>query len=141
MNTLFFDTQKKILSILWIFVTFNYLYCDVMSLMDANLLNQYLTGSVEGLEFTENFLLSAAILMELPIIMILLSRTLNPIYNCWVNIGVASIKTIAMLATFFVGSVTTYYLFFATIEIATTIFIIGYCWYWKQKLNQQYVTI
>lgn len=134
MNTLYFNSQKKLLSTLWIFVTLNYLYCDVMGLMDANLLQQYLKGSVDGLEITNNFLLYAAILMELPIAMILLSKILPPIYNCWTNISIASIKTIVMIGTLFIGTPTSYYLFFASIEILTTLFIIGYCWYWKQKL-------
>ncbi len=134
MNTLYFDQQKKTLSTLWIFVTLNYLYCDVMSLMDANLLKQYLTGKIDGLTLDDNFLLGAAILMELPIAMILLSKILRPAYNCWTNIVVATIKTLAMVATLFIGTPTSYYLFFATIEISTTLFIIGYCWYWKNKL-------
>ncbi|WP_010136539.1 DUF6326 family protein [Ochrovirga pacifica] len=134
MNTLYFNQQKKILSTLWIFVTLNYLYCDVMSLMDSNLLNQYLTGEIDGLTLDNNFLLGAAILMELPIAMILLSKILPPIYNCWTNIIIAIIKTLVMVATLFIGTTTNYYLFFATIEIATTLFIIGYSWYWKHKL-------
>lgn len=141
MNTLYFNQQKKILSTLWIFVTLNYLYCDLIGLMDANLLNQYLTGEVEGLKMSNNFLLAAAILMEIPIAMILTSRLLTPIYNCWTNIIAASIKTLAMTATLFIGTTTNYYLFFASIEISTTIFIIGYCWYWIQKLKQHYVSI
>lgn len=136
MDTLYFHKQKTLLSTLWIFVTLNYLYCDLMGLMDSNLLNQYLTGEVDGLKLTNNFLLAAAILMELPIAMILLSKLLSPIYNLWFNIVIASIKTIAMISTLFIGTATSYYLFFATIEIATTVFIIFYCFYWKQKLHE-----
>ncbi len=43
------------LSTLWIFVTLNYLYADVVSLMDKELLSQYLTGTVEGLQMTQGF--------------------------------------------------------------------------------------
>ncbi|WP_406626666.1 DUF6326 family protein [Portibacter marinus] len=39
-----------ILSTLWIFVTLNYLYCDVLSLMSAELLNALLTGTVGSIE-------------------------------------------------------------------------------------------
>ena len=54
-----------------------------MGLMDANLLSQYLTGSVDGLVINENFLLGAAILMEIPIAMVLLSRLLPHRANRW----------------------------------------------------------
>jgi hypothetical protein len=66
--------KKMLLSTLWIFVTLNYLFCDIMGLMDVNQLKQYLTGNVNGMEMSENSLLGAAILMEIPIAMILLSR-------------------------------------------------------------------
>ncbi len=48
--------KGTLLSTLWIFVTLNYLYCDLMGLMDSNLLKQYLTGTVGGLALNEQFL-------------------------------------------------------------------------------------
>lgn len=126
--------RSDILSTLWIFVTLNYLYCDLIGLMDSSLLKQYLTGSVEGMTINENFLLYAGILMEVPIAMVLLSKILPKNINCWANIIASSIKTVVMIATMFIGSITKYYLFFAVIEIATTIYIVGYSLNWlKQK--------
>ena len=122
--------RKVILSTLWIFVTLNYMYCDVLGLMDSGLLKQYLTGKINGLEMSQSFLFTGAILMEIPIAMILLSRLLKFQANRWTNIIAASIKTIAMILTMFVGHPTNYYLFFGSIEIATTIFIIWYAWTW-----------
>ena len=124
--------KKVILSALWIFATLNYLYCDVLGLMDSALLNQYLAGEVNGMTIDQNFLLAAAILMEIPIAMVLLSLILKYKANRWTNIIAGSIKTIAMIATMFVGP-TLYYLFFGTIEIATTIFIVWYAWNWSEK--------
>ena len=128
-----FKDRKVILSTLWIFVMFNYTYCDILGLMDSSLLKQYLTGVVDGLELTERFLLMGAVLMEIPIAMILLSRILNYQVNRWTNILAASIKTIAMILTMFVGTPSSYYLFFGIIEIATTAFIVYYAWRWKEK--------
>ncbi len=129
--------RKVILSTLWIFVTLNYLYCDVMGLMDSNLLKQYLTGEVEGLVLDEGFLFAGAILMEIPIAMVLLARILNYRANRLANVIAASIKTIVMIMSLFVGTPTSYYLFFATIEIATTAFIIWYAYTW---VNAKLVT-
>ena len=126
--------QKDLLSTLWIFVTLNYLYCDLIGLMDASLLKQYLSGNIDGLVINESFLLYAGMLMELPIAMVLLSKILHKKANCWANMLAGTIKTVVMIATLFIGTFTTYYLFFATIEIATTIFIVGYAYKWlKQK--------
>ncbi len=122
--------RRVILSTLWIFVTLNYLYCDVLGLMDSEILNQFLTGIVDGLVIDKNFLLGGAILMEIPIVMVLLSRILNFKINKWANIIAALIKTAAMIMSLFVGSPTGYYTFFAVIEISTTLFIMWYAWTW-----------
>ena len=124
--------RKVLFSTLWIFVTLNYLYCDVMGLMDANLLNQFLTGKVEGMEIDQNFLLGGAVLMEIPIAMVLLSRILDYQPNRLANIIAGLIKTIVMIMTLFVGTPTGYYLFFGIIEIMTTAFIVWYAWTWKK---------
>ncbi|MGD1843025.1 MAG: DUF6326 family protein [Thermonemataceae bacterium] len=123
--------RKALFSTLWIFVTLNYLYCDLMGLMDVNMLKQYLTGTVEGMYISEDFLLMAALLMELPMAMIVLSRILTQKLNRWVNIFAGTIKTAVMILTLLIGF-TSYYLFFATIEISTTTFIVIYAWHWRE---------
>lgn len=121
---------KILLSTLWIFAIFNYLYCDIMGIMDVNLLKQYLTGSVNGMEMSENILLGAAILMEIPIAMVLLSRILNYKANRWANIIAGIIMTLVQTATLFAGEPTKYYLFCSIIEIATTMAIVWVAWKW-----------
>ena len=119
------------LSTLWIFVMLNYIYCDVLGLMDSGLLNQYISGTVNGIGITENFLFFGAIMMEVPIAMVLLSRILNYKANRWANIGAGTFKTLVMIATMFVGDgPTKYYLFFGIIEIACTIYIVWIAWKW-----------
>lgn len=127
--------QPTLLSTLWIFVTLNYLYCDLMGLMDSNLLKGYLKGEIDGLIIDESFLLYAAILMELPIAMVLLSKILKPKYNAMANIIAGSIKTLAMILTLFIGTPTSYYLFFAALEISTTIYIIYLGITWSKTLK------
>ena len=126
--------RKVILSTLWIFVTLNYLYCDVFGLMDPELLNQFITGTVNDLVINENFLFAGAFLMEIPIAMVLLSRILNHRANRWANIIAGTIKTIVMIMTMFVGTPTSYYLFFGIIEIGTTSYIVWSAWKWSDPV-------
>ncbi|GAB2648182.1 hypothetical protein GCM10027035_47320 [Emticicia sediminis] len=127
--------RKTLLSTLWIFVTINYLYCDLIGLMDASLLKQYLTGNIEGMKINEKFLLAAGVLMEIPISMILFAKILKDKPNAIVNIVAAFIKTTVMILTLFLGKPTIYYLFFATIEISTTVFILTYAIGWLKEIN------
>src|SRR5215211_5848694 len=81
------------LSTLWITASLSYLYCDVVSLMDPEMLKQYLAGNVNGMAFTPGFLLGAAILISIPIAMVLLSRVLSYRANRWANIAAATFMT------------------------------------------------
>ena len=128
--------MKSKLSTLWIFVALNYLYCDIVSLMDPELLPQYLRGNVNGLEFTPWFLLGAGILVEIFIAMVLLSRVLPYRANRWANFAAGAIMTAVQLATLFVGTPAPYYLFFSVIEIATTVLIIWLAWNWREPVGQ-----
>ena len=67
-----YDTNKKtgtrintkvLLSTLWIFAVLNYIYCDVISFMDSDIVNQLLTGTVDNVILTNELLFFSEILM------------------------------------------------------------------------------
>ena len=123
--------MKTKLSSLWIFAVLNYLYADVIGLMKAENLQAFISGQVGSMPITEVFLLSAAVLMETAIAMTLLSRILSYRANRWANIVVGLLHTIAVSASMFVGSGPgLYYLFFGTIEIICTAYIVWTAWRW-----------
>jgi hypothetical protein len=116
--------MKTKLSTLWLFATLNYLYCDVVTVMDP-----IKHGS---LQFTQGFLLAASILVEIPIAMVVLSRILEYRAGRRTNIIAAALMTIVQLLTLSVAAPTMYYLFFSIIEIATTAIILVYAWKWPK---------
>lgn len=133
LNTGKLNDRKVILSTLWIFVMLNYLYCDVLGLTDHQLLKQIMTGTLEGgIKITEGFLLGGAILMEIPIALVLLSRILNYKANRVANIIAGSIMTIVQIMSLFVGTPTLYYIFYSVVEISCTLFIVWYAIKWRK---------
>ena len=122
--------RRTLLSTLWIFALLNYLYCDVVGLIDPGLLSQYATGVVNGMAITPTFLLAASILMEIPIAMVLLTRVLGPGANRRANLVAGTIMTVVQAGTLFMGSATAYYLFFSVVEIACTAAIVWLAWTW-----------
>jgi len=123
--------MKVLLSTLWIFAIFNYLYADVLGFYEPGVLEELMTGSVGGIQFTQGFLLGAAILMETAIVMVLLSRVLEYRANRLANIIAGVIHTLAVSGSMFVGSAPPlHYMFFGTIEIVTTLLIIWLAWKW-----------
>ena len=130
--------RKVILSTLWIFAMFNYLYADVMGLTDPVVLKKIMTGAGGGIQMNEGSLLGAAILMETGIAMVLLSRVLKYRANRWANIIAGIINTAAVsLSLFATGKMAPlYYMFFAAIEIPCTLFIVWYAWKWRNPEGQ-----
>ena len=127
--------RKQLFSTLWVCAVLNYLYCDVMSLMEANLLRQYLTGTVEGIHMTQGLFLGAAVLMEVSISMVLLSRLLPYRANRFANIGAGALTTVVQAATL-IGTPTMYYIFFSVMEIGCTLAIFVLALRWKENAEQ-----
>ncbi len=125
------DMRVK-LSTLWIFVVLNYLYCDVINLTNPVTLKELMTGT-GPIQMTQGFLLGAAVLMEIPIAMVLMSRVLKYKANRLANIIAGVIMTAVQILSLFVGTPTIYYVFFSIIEIACTLFIIWYAWRWRKQ--------
>lgn len=120
------DTKIK-LSTLWIVVMFTMVFADILTFMIPGALKEIVQGKTEVI-ITQPLLLVFAISLEIPILMIWLSRQLRYTVNRWANI-IAAIITI-----FFViggGAWYLHYLFFATVEVICMLLITWYAWKWK----------
>lgn len=110
--------RKTLLSILWIFLSVNYILCDVYTNMETAVLQQLIRGQVAGMEVTQGFLLLAAISLEIPFIMIVLSRVLPFKINRVLNITASALMIIYQLGSFFIGTAPSlHYIFFSIIEV------------------------
>jgi len=118
---------KVLLSTLWIVVMINMLKADILSL--------YIPGAAEEVARTAGetpipiLMLGGAIMMEISIVMIILSRVLKYGLNRWVNI-ITSIITIAFI---WGGSASEpHYIFIATVETICLLLIIWFAWKWTE---------
>jgi len=126
------DKIRRKLSTLWIFAVANYLYCDVLSLMDPKFLRDLLQGGPPGLPMTESFLFYAGLLMEIPLCMIVVSRLLEHRSNRCLNLLAGTIMTLVQIGSFWMGTgPTAHYWFFSAVEIATTAYIVCTAWKWR----------
>ena len=119
------------LSTLWIFATLNYLYCDLVALMDAKMLKEFLSGNVGGMAVSQGFLLGAGVLVEIPISMVLLSRILGFRACRLANIAAGATMTVVQLVSLAVQTPAPYYVFFSVFEIAATAAIVWYAARWS----------
>ncbi len=116
---------RVLLSTLWIIVMVNMLKADILSL--------YIPGAAEEVARTAGetpvtqLMLGGAVMMEISIVMIVLSRVLAYRVNRWANL-VISVITIA----FIWGGGATYphYLFIGAVETICLLLIIWNAWKW-----------
>lgn len=121
------ETRAR-LSTMWIFVMLNMIFADIFSFMNPGVIKQLMTGYAEQIQITPEFLLAAAILTEIPIAMVLLSRVLAHRPNRIANIVAGVITIIYVIGG---GSMTPTYIFFVTIEVACMLGIMWFAWRWR----------
>jgi MFS family permease len=116
---------KVLLSTLWIVVLFNMLKADILSLYIPGVFDEM--ARFAGDTPITQLMLGAAVMIEIAIVMILLSRLLPYKVNRWANIA-ASFITIV----FIIGGGATYphYIFIATVEVVCLLLIAWNAWRW-----------
>lgn len=121
---------KVLLSTLWIVVMINILTADVLSLNIPGSEELFKTTSVStGLSIPQ-LMLVGAILNELTIVMITLSRVLKYGVNRWVNIIVGIVTTAYIWAG---AGPYPHYTFIATVETICLLLIIWSAWKWTEQ--------
>src|SRR3546814_17036352 len=109
--------RRIVLSTLWIFVTLNYLYCDIRTLMSPEMLNSLITtGGEGGLDMNETTLMGAAQLLVISIGLLLLSSILNYIAHRLATIIASVLMTLEMNEPTLLGGPRSPHIFLATLK-------------------------
>jgi hypothetical protein len=119
---------KALLSTLWIVVMINMLKADILSLNIPGALHEVAKTSATIGTPIPQLMLIGAVMGNLAIAMIILSRVLKYGINRWANI-VVGIVTIAYIW----GGMATYphYIFIATVETLCLLLIVWFAWTWR----------
>ena len=122
------STTASRLSWLWVFYMFNTAYIDINTLYYSVFINHH-----AEVHYTQTFLLGAAVLVEIPTAMVILSRMFRYRWNRLTNVIVGVLLTVIQIATLFVGTPTLAYGFISAILIATSGGIAWYAWNWSEQ--------
>lgn len=118
------------LSSLWIMVVLNIICADILSFISPGFMAELVTGGLESNVVTHGLFLAIAVLLEIPIAMIFLSRILPQRSNRISNL-VAGIITIVFVIGG--GSTTPHYIFFASVEVICLLIIMQTAFAWKES--------
>jgi hypothetical protein len=117
--------QKMILSTVWIIAVVNYILADVFNLL-------FNPGAVKDTAtMGSGAVLGLAVCLELAVMMSILARVLKYRLNRWANIIVGILLTALIGWSLVSQTAEPFNVFFAVVEMATTVFIVQYAWRWR----------
>jgi len=128
------EKRKTILSTMWIFVILNMIYADILGMLRPGYLefldrmSQQLSGGA---------VLLFAILMEVVIVMVPISKILDRKANRWVHFAVIPVSILWVVGPALMPSLgdstPLSYVFFATVEVATMLAMLRFAWRWPTQ--------
>jgi Sec-independent protein secretion pathway component TatC len=129
MNTSSRD-PRVLLSVLWIFVVLNFFARDIHELGRPGMLEQMMSGVIDGVEITEALMLLGGVMIEIPILMAVLALVLPRRINRWTNAG-ASLLTAAMIIAANLDPDLDN-LYFMIIQLIALVIITRVAWCWSE---------
>jgi small-conductance mechanosensitive channel len=123
------NMQMK-LSAFWVALMLLYIYADIFSLFKPGVIEDMSAGRMGPFPVTQGSLFAASILMVIPAVMVVLSITLKPAVNRWVNIVAGALYTLVNISNL-IGEPWAFYVLFGASEIVLTCLIIWYAWTWR----------
>ncbi|MDJ0367702.1 DUF6326 family protein [Hymenobacter sp. H14-R3] len=116
------------LSALWASVLFLYLYGDYFELYEPGKLREMLAGRTALGAVSQGALLSMAVLMAVPSLLVGLSLVLPARATRWLNVGFGALYTVVMLLA--IQGSWRFYQFLGGLEMALTALICWVAWTW-----------
>ena len=121
-------TRIKI-STLWVVVFLNMIFRDLHQFLATGYLEEMLAMTSNGAEVSQGILLAAAIVLEIPIMMIFLTQILDVEIGRWANITTAVLILISIVVNNLSPDLDD--LFFYTFACGALAAIIWYAWNWS----------
>ena len=124
------EDRKVGLSIMWVFVLMNMIYADILNTMKPGYLEEleYVSTEMSG-----ELVLLFAVLMEIPIIMIPLSRLLNRRSNRIAHFIAVPLSILWVVVPSILSPGTPLsYIFFASVEVSSMLFMLFLAWRWPE---------
>lgn len=117
------------LSVLWVFIILNFFARDIHELGRPGMLEQMMSGTIDGVVVTEMLMLIGGIMIEIPILMTVLALLLPHGINRWTNIGVG-LLTMAMIVAMNTKPDLDN-VFFMSIQLIALTAIVWIAWQWR----------
>ena len=124
---------KLVLSALWIAMLIVFAYVDIFGFLRADVLRAALDGrmAATGITVDQVFLVFTTVYILIPTLMVFLSLVLRPRVNRIVNIVVALVYAVSIIAAC-IGETWAYYFLGSAAEVVLLIAIVRTAWTWPR---------
>lgn len=129
---------RLLLSILWVFIILNFFARDIHELGRPGMLEQMMSGTIDGVVVTDMLMLIGGIMIEIPILMTILALLLPHGMNRWANIGVGLLTMVMIAAMNLKPDLDN--VFFMSIQLVALIAIVGIAWQWRARQRTDVIT-
>ena len=125
---------KLVLSALWIAMLIVFAYVDIFGFLRADVLRAALDGKVAamGIAVDQVFLVFTDVYILIPTLMVFLSLVLRPRVNRIVNIVVALVYAVSIIASC-IGEEWIYYFLGSAVEVVLLVAIVRTAWTWPKE--------
>ncbi len=121
------------LAALWVALMFLYIYADIKAIFQTGTIEQIIAGEVEGIQITPTLLWVTAILMSIPGVMVLLSLTLKPQANRWINIIVSILHIGLAIRLMLMPGGWAFSYIYSIGQIVCLLLIVWSAWKWPKR--------
>lgn len=125
---------KLVLSALWIAMLIVFAYVDIFGFFRADILRAALDDkvAVTGVTVDQVFLVITTVYVLVPTLMVFLSLVLGPRVNRIVNIVVALVYAVSIIASC-IGETWAYYFLGSAVEVVLLVAIVRTAWTWPKE--------
>jgi len=125
----YLDKRAK-LSSLWVFVFLNMIFRDLHELGRPGLLEEVMTGVVNGVQITDGLMLIGGIMIAIPLLMIPLIQFLHFKANRLANLVMGVLQIVSVIGVNRAPDLDD--IFFAVIELVALLLILRLAWNWTE---------
>ena len=116
----------SLLTSLWAFLLFNMIFRDLHQFGKADFIKEVMSGTVNGVNITDELMLFGGFLAEIPIAMLLVSKFAGNKTSKWANVIAALITMFVLVSGLPYADLDD--IFFLVIEVFTLLMIIWSAW-------------
>ena len=118
------------ISALWITMLLLFAYGDIFGFFAPGHLEEIQRGEISGIEITQTFLFAVSVYVAIASLMVFLTLVLSPAAGRWVNLVLAILYVVSIVASA-IGE-DPYFLFLSAVEIGVLLAIAWYAWTWPR---------